>query len=282
MNILIDTLVDTHCHIDFAVFDEDRDQILCRATALGVKTIVVPAVSASSWQQTIEICAPRLADEGALNTNTQGLLKPAVQGSANLLLALGLHPMFIDQHQPQHLTELDVLIGQHSPIAVGEIGLDFFQRELDREKQLAYFTKQLIIAKRHALPVIIHNRKAHDQCIKLLSQHQVKGGIIHAFNGSIQQAEKYIELGFLLGFGGMLTYQRSRKLRQLAKTLPIDSLVLETDAPDMTVSQHAGQRNSPEYLPLILKELAEIKQMKTSDVAQACTQNFRKVFFGQN
>jgi TatD DNase family protein len=290
MNILIDTLVDTHCHIDFAVFDKDRDQILWRATALGVKTIVVPSVSASSWQQTIEICAPRLSDEGALNTNTQGSLsttaegsiKSAVRGPAKLLLALGLHPIFIDQHQPQHLTELDILISQHSPIAVGEIGLDFFQRELDREKQFAYFTKQLIIAKRHALPVIIHNRKAHDECIRLLSEHQLKGGIIHAFNGSIQQAEKYIELGFLLGFGGMLTYQHSRKLRQLAKTLPIDSLVLETDAPDMTVSQHAGQRNSPEYLPLILKELAEIRQMKISDVAQACTQNFRNVFFGQN
>ncbi|MFT5612458.1 MAG: TatD DNase family protein [Polaribacter sp.] len=282
MNIPIDTLVDTHCHIDFAVFDEDRDQILCRAMALGVKTIVVPAVSANSWQQTIEICAPRLAAEGALISTAEGSIKTAVQDSAKLLLALGLHPIFIDQHQPQHLTELDILIGQHSPIAVGEIGLDFFQRESDREKQLVYFTKQLIIAKRHALPVIIHNRKAHDECINLLRQHQLKGGIIHAFNGSIQQAEKYIELGFLLGFGGMLTYQRSRKLRQLAKTLPIDSLVLETDAPDMTVSQHAGQRNSPEYLPLILRELAEIKQMNTSELAQACTQNFKNVFFGQN
>ena len=271
MNILVDTLIDTHCHIDFAVFDEDRDQVLCHAAALGVRTILVPAVSASSWQQTIKICSPRLND-------AKGLLKPQTDGSAKLLLALGLHPIFIDQHQPQHLTELDALISQHSPIAVGEIGLDFFQRELDREKQVAYFTKQLIIAKRHALPVIIHNRKAHDECIKLLGQHKLKGGIIHAFNGSIQQAEKYIELGYLLGFGGMLTYQRSRKLRQLAKALPIDSLVLETDAPDMTVSQHAGQRNSPQYLPLILKELAEIKQMNASDVAQACTQNFNNVF----
>ena len=282
MNILIDTLIDTHCHIDFAVFDQDREQILCRAATLGVKTIVVPAVSASSWQQTIKICSPRLNDaEGSLKPPAQGCLKSNAEGSAKLLLALGLHPIFIDQHQPQHLTELDTLISQHSPIAVGEIGLDFFQRELDREKQLAYFAKQLIIAKHHALPAIIHNRKAHDECIKLLSQHQLKGGIIHAFNGSIQQAEKYIELGYLLGFGGMLTFQRSRKLRQLAKALPIDSLVLETDAPDMTVAQHAGQRNSPEYLPLILEELAEIKQMNTSDVARACTQNFNNIFLSE-
>lgn len=266
MNIRVHTLIDTHCHIDFSVFDDDRDQVLCQAATLGVQTIVVPAVSASTWQKTIQICSPNSAKAEA----------------SELLLALGLHPIFIAKHQPQHLTELDALISQHKPIAIGEIGLDFYQKELDREKQLAYFEKQLIIAKRHHLPVIIHNRKAHDECIKLLNQHKLKGGIIHAFNGSIQQAEKYSELGYLLGFGGMLTYQRSRKLRQLAKNLPISSIVLETDAPDMTVAQHAGQRNSPEYLPMVLQELAEIKQMNPSDIAQICTQNFTKVFLDQN
>ena len=289
-NTLVDELIDTHCHIDFAVFDEDREQVLQRAATLGVKTIVVPAVSASSWQKTIRVCSPQLdaeeslipPAEGPLKLEAEGSFKPQAEGSSKLLLALGLHPIFIEQHQPQHLTELDTLVSQHSPIAVGEIGLDFFQKELDREKQLAYFSKQLIIAKRHHLPVIIHNRKAHDECIKLLSLHKLKGGIIHAFNGSIQQAEKYIELGYLLGFGGMLTYQRSRKLRQLAKALPINSIVLETDAPDMAVSLHAGQRNSPEYLPMILAELAEIKQMKTSEIARACTQNFANVFLDQN
>ena len=209
-NTLVDELIDTHCHIDFAVFDEDREQVLRHAATLGVKTIVVPAVSADSWQQTIQICSPNSVTARPLKPQAEGSFKSEAEGSSKLLLALGLHPIFIEQHQPQHLTELDTLVSQHSPIAIGEIGLDFFQKELDREKQLAYFSKQLIIAKRHHLPVIIHNRKAHDECIKLLSQHKLKGGIIHAFNGSIQQAEKYIELGYLLGFGGMLTYHRSQ------------------------------------------------------------------------
>ena len=187
--------------------------------------------------------------------------------------------MFVEQHQPQHLLELDELVKLHSPIAIGEIGLDFYRKELDKEKQIAFFSKQLIIAKQHNLPVIIHNRKAHDDCIKLLQEVGIKNGIIHAFNGSIQQAEKYIELGFLLGFGGMLTFERSTKLRNLVTQLPIESIVLETDAPDMTVEQHKGSRNSPHYLPYILKSIAQIKQLSEHRVAMITTANAQKVTF---
>ena len=256
------------------MFDDDRNQVLRQSAMLGVQTIVVPSVSASNWQKTIDVCTQA--------SNARALAASETEQVPKLLLALGLHPVFIDQHQPQHLTELDSLIHQYKPIAVGEIGLDFYLKDLDRDKQIAYFNSQLIIAKRHLLPVIIHNRKAHDECIELLTQHQLKGGIIHAFNGNIAQAEKYIELGFLLGFGGMLTFQRSTKLRKLAATLPIDSIVLETDAPDMTVSQHTGNRNSPEYLPLILEELAEIKKMDSREIARLCTQNFTHLFLNQN
>ncbi len=249
-------LIDTHCHLDFTVFDEDREEIINRAAKLSVNDIIVPSVSQESWQKTITVCAQY----------------------KQLHLALGLHPVFIDQHQPQHLTDLDKLINIHTPIAVGEIGLDFYLKELDRNKQIAFFTKQLIIAKRHQLPVIIHNRKAHDECIKILIETGVSGGIIHAFNGSIQQAEKYIELGFLLGFGGMLTYQRSTKLRRLLDNIPLEYVVLETDAPDMTVSQHKGERNSPEYLPYILDVVAMIKGSTPSNVAKITSKNTRKLF----
>jgi len=246
-------LVDTHAHIDFDDFAEDRAELMQRASAVGVKHIFVPAVTQQTWPQTIKVC----------------------QRYACCELALGLHPVFIDQHQPQHLTELDEQVAQHKPIAIGEIGLDFFSKELQaqKEKQIAFFTKQLIIAKRHQLPVIIHNRKAHDECLKILTEHRVKGGIIHAFNGSIQQAYKYIELGFFLGFGGMLTFERSSKLRALVKQLPIDSIVLETDSPDMTVAQHKGERNSPEYIRYVLKAIAQIKQMSAQDVANATSNN---------
>ena len=249
-------LIDTHCHLDFEAFDADRSSVLQNCRDQHVTDLIVPAVSAATWQRTIAVC------------NEQ----------QSMHLALGLHPVFIDQHQPHHLTELDEAIDENTPIAVGEIGLDFCLKELDREKQILYFTKQLIIAKQHQLPVIIHNRKAHDEAIRLLAEFSVKGGIIHAFNGSIQQADKYIEMGFLLGFGGMLTYKRSSKLRGLAKHIPLEKIVLETDAPDMTVAQHKGQRNSPEYLPYVAQAMAEVKQIPVDEVAEVTTQNARRLF----
>ena len=171
-------LIDSHCHIDFSEFDTDRDLIIAKAKEAGVLNIIVPAVAQSNWQKTIGIC----------------------HHNSPCHLALGLHPVFIEQHQPQHLIELDKLLQSHPSIAVGEIGLDFFLKELNRDKQIAFFSKQLIIAQKHDLPVIIHSRKAHDECILMLRESGVRGGIIHAFNGSIQQAKKYQEIGFLLGF----------------------------------------------------------------------------------
>jgi len=257
-------MIDTHCHLDFAAFDDDREEVLQACLKSGISNIIVPSVAASTIERTVSICAQY----------------------AKLKLALGLHPAFIDEHQPQDLISLDSLILQHKPIAVGEIGLDFYQTSTndtdhikpDKEKQIAFFTKQLIIAKRHHLPVIIHNRKAHDEGIKLLAEHKLKGGIIHAFNGSIQQAEKYIELGFLLGFGGMLTYARSNKLKKLAKLIPLSSIVLETDAPDMVVEQHRGERNSPEYLPYVQQSLAQIKKISAQEIAHATSENVKRMF----
>ena len=231
-------LIDSHCHLDFDEFAPDRAEVLASARSVGVSEFVVPGTSQSTWERTISVCSKH-----------------------RLALALGMHPIFIDQHQPQHLLELDKLIAQQYQncstenadnermriVAVGEIGLDYFYAGLSysrKEKQQAYFSKQLIIAKQHQLPVIIHCRKAHDDCLSELQRHSLVGGIIHAFSGSIQQAHKYIEMGFLLGFGGMLTFPRSRKLRKLAAAIPLDSIALETDAPDMTVAQHRGQRNS--------------------------------------
>lgn len=249
-------LFDTHCHLDFNDFDHDRDHVINKAKQHGVNNILVPAVEQKTWHQTITLC----------------------QQSATFHLALGLHPIFINKHQPHHLSELDELVSQHNPTAIGEIGLDFYNSKdsHSHEKQCLFFDKQLIIAKRHKLPVIIHNRKAHDQCLSMLKEHQVSGGIIHAFNGSIQQAEKYIEIGFMLGFGGMLTFERSNKLHKLAKQLPIESIVLETDAPDMTVFQHSGERNSPEYIPYIAKSLSQLTGKTIEEVAQITTKNAKR------
>lgn len=256
-------LIDSHCHIDFNEFEHDRAAVIAAAQQAGVQQLIVPAVSYAGWSKTEQVCA-----------------------QFNLALALGLHPVFIAQHQPQHLSALDERLhaltnytdSTTQPIAVGEIGLDYYLKELDAEKQRAYFRKQLIIAKRHQLPVIIHCRKAHDDCLRILQELEIEGGIIHAFNGSLQQAHKYRELGFLLGFGGMLTFARSRKLHALVEQLPLQAIALETDAPDMTVAQHKGERNSPQWLPLVAEKVAELKNLTTAEVAAATTANVLTTF----
>ena len=255
-------IIDTHCHLDFAAFNSDRDRVLEECINNGVVDIVVPAVTQGSWQQTIDLCR---CDTKAKN------------GQPNLHLTLGLHPIFIEQHQPQHLLELDQLVKKLKPKAIGEIGLDFYLRELDQDKQQAFFDKQLIIAKQHRLPAIIHVRKAHDQCVLALKDIKLTGGIIHNFNGSIQHAFKYIDLGFKLGFGGMVTFDRSSRLRKLVEQIPLDSIVLETDAPDLSPERHRGERNSPEYLPLVLDAVAKIKQLPREVVAETTTANARNI-----
>lgn len=251
-------IIDSHCHLDFSAFEHDRNAILENCLDLGVTDIVVPGVIANTWQQLI-------------NWTKQSSSLP------NLYCALGLHPVFLDQHKHEHLEILDTLLNNQNIIAVGEIGLDFFVKTLDRTKQYTFFETQLDLAKKHDLPVILHTRKSHDATIQSLKKHAVKGGIAHAFNGSKQQAHAYLDLGFKLGFGGMLTYERSRKLRELARDLPLDAIVLETDSPDMTVEQHRGERNSPEYLPYVLVALAEIRSEPIETIAAQTSYNTKKV-----
>ena len=186
--------------------------------------------------------------------------------------------MFLAAHSTDDIAALERTIEKHRPVAVGEIGLDYFVPELDRALQQTLFEAQLEIARNANLPVILHVRKAHDQVLSTLRRIPVPGGTVHAFNGSLQQARHYMDLGFKLGFGGMLTFPRSRKIRQLASDLPIDAIVLETDAPDMTVAAHQGERNSPEYLPDCLQSLAEVRDAGPDELARQTTHNARSVF----
>ncbi len=244
-------LIDTHCHLDVAAFDDDRPAVLARARAAGVSRIVVPGITAEGWQGLLSLCE----DEDGLYS------------------ALGLHPVFLDQHRPDDLRALETAIARHAPVAVGEIGLDFYLPALDVERQKALFEAQLHIARDAGLPVLLHVRKAHDDTLALLRRTRVTGGICHAFNGSQQQARQYIDLGFKLGFGGMLTYDRSHKLHRLARDLPLEALVLETDAPDMPPASHQGRRNSPEYLPEVLRALARLREEDAADITAQTTAN---------
>jgi len=249
-------IIDTHCHLDIEQFDADREEVLARARKNGVTDLIIPAVTADRWDRLLALCA---RDSG---------LHPA----------LGLHPVYLEQHDDEDLEKLPDAIAASRPVAVGEIGLDFALRELDRERQISLLERQLEIAEAFALPVILHVRKAHDDIIRLLKKRTLPGGTVHAFNGSLQQAETYIAMGFKLGFGGMLTFERSNKLRRLANALPASALVLETDAPDLTVASHQGERNSPEYLPEVLTALAEVRGESREEVAASTSANARAVF----
>lgn len=245
-------LFDSHCHLDVAEFNPDRDAVLARARAAGVREMIVPAIDAPGWPGLLSLCR---REDG-------------------LYPALGLHPIYIERHHEKDIAELRSLVAQHHPVAIGEIGLDFFVRELDRERQQWFFEQQLEIAAEFELPVLLHVRKAHDEVLATLKRMKfANAGVAHAFSGNRQQAEHYIKLGFKLGFGGMLTYERSSKLRKLAVELPLDAIVLETDAPDMTPAAHHGERNSPEYLPEVLHVLAELRGMDVERLADAMLDN---------
>ena len=248
-------LIDTHCHLDVMEFDPDRDAVLGRARAAGVVELVIPAIHRRGWPWLLEYCA----------------------SGPGLYPALGLHPVYLDQHGDDDTRALESAIAEGWPLAVGEIGLDYFVRDLDRDRQQVLFEAQLQISRAANLPVLLHVRRAHEPVLATLKRIPVRGGIAHAFSGGIEEARRYIDLGFKLGFGGMLTFERSTKLRRLAADLPLDALVLETDAPDLTVAAHRGERNSPEYLPDVLAALAEVRQADPGEVAAITTANARAV-----
>lgn len=248
-------LIDSHCHLDFQQFKIDREAILLRCANLGVIDIVVPGVAADNWHNLIDICSE------------SEILHPA----------LGLHPQFMDEHKAEHLEQLKDLIDSVHPIAIGEIGLDFYLPNHNKQAQIDLFTKQLNLAQSAQLPVLLHVRKAHDQTISLLKKYPVVGGIVHAFNGSLQQAEHYQNLGFTFGIGGAITHVKATRLRALFNQLPLSSIVLETDAPDMPLAEMKQQRNTPENIPLILSSLASIRSESIQDIARITTHNAKRI-----
>ncbi|WP_430010284.1 TatD family hydrolase [Methylophaga lonarensis] len=250
------TLIDSHCHLDFKAFDNDRPAVLQHCESLGVAHIILPGVSVAQWPNMISLS----------------------QQFNQLSYALGCHPMFMTQHAADAVEQLDHYIGQYAPVAIGEIGLDFYLQNHDKSAQISLLEAQLALAVKHALPIILHVRKAHDEMLKLLRKYRPIGGSVHAFSGSLQQAQQYIELGFCLGIGGALTYPRANKLRSMFAHLPLSSIVLETDAPDMPLSGRQGLRNSPEYLPLIAQQLAELREIPVETVAKATTENSQRLF----
>jgi TatD DNase family protein len=249
-------LIDTHSHLDIHHFAHDYKNVLGRARNAGVIAQILPGVCQQWWGNLLNLC----------------------EKEPDLFAAIGLHPMYLNMHHPDHLDELEVHANTGNLVALGEIGLDYFIKKSNPKKQQDLFEAQLSIAENSSLPVLLHVRKAHDRVLATIRRKKFSlGGIVHAFSGSRQQAEHYIKLGFKISFGGNLTYDRATKIRGLAQTLPLDAIVLETDAPDIPPAAHHGERNLPEYLPQILDSLAELRDESKEELAVRTTENAIRV-----
>jgi TatD DNase family protein len=267
--------IDSHCHLDASEFDADRDEVRQAARLAGVALCVIPSVARRHFAA-VQTVAHRYND----------------------VYALGIHPLYTPQAVEDDVAALDAQLtaskADRQLVAVGEIGLDYFVpslcTEVMRARQWLFYIEQLRLAKRHDLPVIVHVRRSADMLLKGLRQIKpTRGGIIHAFNGSLQQAHAFIDWGFKLGFGGTLTYERSLQIRRLAMTLPLQAIVLETDAPDIPpqwcyVANQArregalAQKNTPTELPRIGACLAQLRGLSAHTVAQQTTDNLKNLF----
>ncbi|WP_298824401.1 TatD family hydrolase [uncultured Piscinibacter sp.] len=255
---------DSHCHLDAPEFDVDRDAVLARARAAGVAQLVLPAVEVANFAAVRDLAHAH-----------------------GLAYALGIHPLFVHRAADTDLDRLDAALAaardDRRLVAVGEIGLDHFVPGLDRERQERFYAEQLKLARRHGLPVILHVRRSADGLLKQLRRIEVAGGIAHAFNGSAQQAQAFVGLGFRLGFGGAATFERALQIRELARSLPLEALVVETDAPDIpphwlyrTAAQRAAGeagRNEPAELPRIGAVLAALRGLPAEEFARATSAN---------
>lgn len=249
-------IFDSHCHLDFPVFDDVRDALIEKAKNAGVCGILIPGVEQKNWR-----CIRQITARYPLCHT-----------------ALGLHPMFVENHQKSHLHDLELALSVGPIAAVGEIGLDFYKPIKNQQLQREYFDAQVLIAKEAELPVLLHVRKAHDEVLRTLKFHHFEsGGVVHAFNGNESQAQKYIDLGFKLGFGGTMTYPRAVKLRQLASQLPLSSIVLETDAPDMPPITCKKGFNTPLHLFDNFNSLVSLRDEPALAIAEQTTQNICSV-----
>lgn len=245
-------LIDTHCHLSAPEFGGQYAKILHAAEAAGVSELVVPAVERREFAAVRELCERYPA------------CRPAY----------GIHPIFVESASEDDLAALRATLSDGQAVAVGEIGLDFFIEHHDKERQAHFLVAQLGLAREFDLPVLLHTRRAVDATLALLRRHKVRGGIAHAFSGSAQQAAEFIKLGFKLGFGGAMTYPRATRLRELARTLPLSCIVLETDAPDMAPEfVPPGDPNLPEYLPRIAQTLASLRGLPPDEIARITTDN---------
>lgn len=247
---------DSHCHLDAPEFAADRAEVLTRAKAQGVWRQVLPAIDLDSCRA----------------------IAALQQSDSALLPAYGFHPLYLDRYSDAAFAELRAMVADQRPVAIGECGLDFFVEGLDRELQNEVLIAHLRLAKDQHLPVILHARRAVDAVIALLRRHRTVGGIVHSFSGSWQQAEQLFELGYCLGIGGPVTFERAQRLRRIVARMPAEFLVLETDAPDQPSCHRRGQRHEPADLGEIAAVVARLRGVSLETLAAQTEANIDRLF----
>lgn len=255
-------LFDSHCHLDLEAFDADREKVWQNCLEMGFQGLLIPAVTPATFDRLFQISAEL----------------------DNVYAAVGLHPWWIPEYfqKTSELTALKDSIEQlwDHPLckAIGETGLDA-AIDVPMKQQITVFREHLAVAQEKNLPVIIHSRKAHAQVIEELKKFNLPaGGVIHAFSGSYEIGNTYWQMGFSLGIGGTITYERAKKTRASVKRLPLEALLLETDAPDIPLQGFQGQRNSPEHLGLVAECLANLKSLPLEEVTNQTTANAKTLF----
>jgi TatD DNase family protein len=254
--------LDTHCHLDAPEFASHLGEVIEVAAKNQVQGILLPAVKSSDA------------------ANIRRLVAQYAAVMPGLVYTLGIHPLYVEQSTQADLdllvTEVKGALQDPRFVGIGEIGLDYFVEGLDRTRQAYFFEQQLDLAEAYDLPVVMHVRRSQDAILKALRQRRIRSGIAHAFNGSMQQAEQFIQLGFKLGFGGAATYTRALQIRRLAAQLPLTSVVTETDAPDIPpawLREEGVAHNAPQFIPRIGAELASLRQVNIADFAAASWSN---------
>jgi TatD DNase family protein len=250
-------LFDSHVHLDAAEFDADRAQVLADARQCGVSDMLIPAIAAAGWEPLRALC----------------------ESESGLHPAYGLHPLFLQQHRQADLEALRSWLSSHKASALGECGLDYGDDSLDRDRQLRFLRAQLQLAREFDLPLVLHARGAFEQVILELEKFDGKlRGVVHSFSGSEEQARRLWKIGFHLGIGGPVTYERAHRLRGIVARMPIEYLLLETDAPDQPDAAHRGQRNAPARLTEVLRCVAQLRDEPEAVIAAATTANARRLF----
>lgn len=251
--------IDTHCHFDFPPFSGNEAASIELAAQAGVEKILVVATEAARFERVLALAADYAA----------------------LYAALGMHPMFIEQHTDEDLELLERRLASRPEklVAIGEIGLDLYREDPQFERQQALLDAQLRLAKRYDLPVILHSRRTHDKLAMQLKRHQLpRTGVVHGFAGSLQQAQRFIALGYKIGVGGTITYPRASKTRDVMAQLPLSSLLLETDAPDMPLNGFQGQPNRPERAACVFETLCELRPEPAAEIADTLFANTIELF----